>query len=160
MNDYEAFDILFYRGNSFVGRLIKLVSKSENYSHCSIFIDKIHLLETSWNHPTVLAHFGYRHMEYDVYRVKVDLSSEQKRIIMDYLRKRIHTSYDWKYIVTRAGNFLFGTAIRSSEGKYTCDELIVQAFREIGLDLLEEGSPLSPESLAKSRHLERIEEGV
>src|SRR5690606_16089549 len=128
MNDsYQPLDLLFYKGNSLLARLIRYITKTEEYSHCSIFIDSLHLLETSWKQPNVIAHFGYRYTEYDVYRVKVALTDIQKKAMMDFLHQRINHSYDFKYILTRGANFLFGTEVKSSEGKYTCDELIFQA---------------------------------
>jgi uncharacterized protein YycO len=156
---YQPLDLLFYRGNSILARLIRYITKSEEYSHCSIFIDQLHLLETSWKQPNVIAHFGYRYTEYDVYRIKVELTDIQKEAIMSFLHQRINHSYDFKYIITRAGNFLFGTEVKSSEGKYTCDELIFQAFSIIGINLLEEEYILSPDALARSRYLELITEG-
>jgi uncharacterized protein YycO len=156
--NYQPLDLLFYRGNSILARLIRYITKSEEYSHCSIFIDNLHLLETSWKQPNVIAHFGYRYTEYDVYRINVELTENQKKAMMEFLHQRINHAYDFKYMITRAGNFLFGTEVRSSAGKYTCDELIFQAFSIVGINLLGVGLPLSPDALARSRHLVKIGE--
>ena len=160
MNHYQPLDLLFYKGNSVLSRLIRYISKSEQYSHCSIFIDNLHLVETSYKQPNVIAHFGYRYAEYDVYRINVELSEDQQKTVMRYLRQRINRSYDFKYILTRAGNFLFGTEVKTSEGKYTCDKLILEAFKKVGITLLEEDLILSPDALSNSRYLTLIEEGV
>lgn len=160
MNHYQPLDLLFYKGNSILARLIRYISKSEQYSHCAIFIDNLHLVETSWKQPNVIAHFGYRYAEYDVYRINVELTDGQKHHVMDYLQRRINRSYDFKYIITRAGNFLFGTEVKISDGKYTCDKLILEAFKGIGIDLLEKHLVLSPDALSHSRYLKMIEEAV
>ena len=157
---YQPMDLLFYKGNSILARLIKYITKTEEYSHCAVFIDSLHLLETSWKQPNVIAHFGYRYTEYDVYRVKIELSEEQRETMMEFLHQRINHSYDFKYLLTRTGNFLFGTAVKSSAGKYTCDELIFQAFAIVGINLLEAEYRLSPDALARSPYLALIKEGV
>src|SRR5690606_17256948 len=93
MKRYQPLDLLFYKGNSILARLIRYISKSEQYSHCSIFIDHLHLLETSWKQPNVIAHFGYRYTEYDVYRINLELTEDQKTAVMEFLQQRVNRSY-------------------------------------------------------------------
>jgi hypothetical protein len=38
----------------------------------------------------------------------------------------------------------------------TCDELIYEAFKRVGIHLIDEGEILTPSALAKSKYLEKV----
>jgi hypothetical protein len=46
--------------------------------------------------------------------------------------------------------------IRNNKYRYTCDELIIEAFRYAGISLLKDGIVLTPQSLSESEMLIKI----
>ena len=150
----EPYNILFYKGDSVIGRVIRVFSKP--YSHCAIILDQFHTLETTWNNPSVIRHFAYRYQDYDVYKLNIRLNNYQKQLITQYITEHISEKYDFLYLITRGLHLLFGTKIINSKNKLTCDELIYEAFKIIGIRLIENDEMLTPSSLAKSKYLERV----
>lgn len=151
---FQPFQLLFYKGNSLVGKLIRLFSK--DYSHCAMFLDQFHTLELAWNKPSVIAHFAYKKKSYDVYQLNIQLNDEQKQIILQYITNNIKSGYDWIFLITRMFYLIFGTPIKNSKKTKTCDEMIVDAFRQIGIHLVDESTLLTPDSLSKSIYLTKI----
>lgn len=154
---YQPFQLLFYKGNSLIGILIRKVSHSR-YSHVTLILDYLHTLETSWNNPSVIKHFNYKYKSYDVYELNVQLTQYQKQIVLQYITEHILTGYDWIYLLTRGFNILFGTKIINSKKYLTCDELTYEAFKKIGINLIQEDEMLSPESLSRSKYLTKLTE--
>lgn len=152
---YQPFDILFFKGDTIIGKLIRFVSKSE-YSHVCMFLDQFHTLETAWNKPSIINHFSYKYRDYDIYRLNVQLNDYQKQIILQYITERINYKYDWLYAITRGLNLLFGTKIINSKNRFDCDELIYEAFKRVGIQLVENGEMLTPSVISKSKYLERV----
>lgn len=151
----KEFNIVFYKGNSFIGKLIRKVTKG-NYSHCALALDSFHLVQLDWKNPVSIHHLDYKSNEYDVYHLTFTLTDEEKEQIKEYVIERLSTTYDWKYIISRFFNVLFGTKIYNSKSLYNCDELIIEAFRSIGVNLLNGDEKVSPETLSKSKLLKKI----
>lgn len=151
---FQPYNILFYRGNSLLGKLIRIFSKS--YSHVAIILDQFHTLETSWKNPSVIKHFDYKYKNYDIYRLNVRMDDYQKQLITQYITEHIETGYDWKFLLSRLCYFLFGTKIVNSKKYLTCDELIYEAFKVVGIHLIDEDEILTPSTLCQSRYLEKI----
>ena len=152
---FQPFNILFYRGNSLLGRLIRKVSNGK-YSHCSLILDHFHTLETSWKNPSVIRHFDYKYKDYDIYKINVRLTEYQKQIILQYIIEHVETGYDYKFLVTRFFRLLFGTKVMNSKKYLTCDELIVEAFKVAGIHLIEKDELLTPSTLSRSKYLDRV----
>lgn len=151
----QPYFFIFYRGNSLLGKIIRFISNGK-YSHCAIMLDQFHTLETAWNKPSVITHFSYRYKDYDIYRLKVKLTECQKQIILQYITEHISVGYDYKYLITRFFHLLFGTKIINSKNRYDCDELICEAFKSVGINLIEDGELLTPSVLSESKYLKRI----
>lgn len=149
------FSIVAYKGTSLISRLIRMFTKSE-YSHVSLMLDDYHCLESNYKTPTSLQHFQYKKGSYDVFVLNEELSDEQKHHISKFIIGRINLKYDWIYIISRFFNIILGTKLYSDPKRYNCDELIVEAFSSIGIDLINEGVKLSPESITNSSKLTRI----
>jgi hypothetical protein len=146
---------IFYKGESLVGKLVKSVSKSE-YSHISLLLDDFHCLELNYKSPTSIQHFSYPRGSYHLYRLNIVLNNYQLTQLNRFIRNRISTKYDWKYIISRGLNFIFGTPIINSKGRYNCDELIIEGFKSLGVSLIEDDVKLSPETLSKSSKLVKL----
>lgn len=151
------FNIVFHKGKTPIARIIRLLTKS-SYSHCALVIDTLHLIQLDWKTPTTIKHLEYPLGNYDVYELTINLTEEEKRKIIRFIRDRISTSYDWKLIFSRFFNILIGTPIVSSESKYNCDELIVDALRSVGINLIEKDVKMTPDTLSKSKQLRKIVE--
>ena len=153
----QPFNIIFHKGKTPIARFIRLLTRSK-FSHCAITIDSLHLIQLDWKTPVTLDHFAYPLGQYDVYEVITPLSDIEKQMISRYMRDRISTTYDWKFILSRFFNITLGTPIISSKKKYNCDELILEAFRHIGVNLIEDDVKLTPDTLSKSKLLRVIKE--
>lgn len=151
----KRFDMIFYKGKTPISKAIRFLTKSE-YSHCAILLDSMHLIQLDWNTPTSIKHIDYHIQDYDVYELTIDLSKDEEQKIIEYIIQRISTEYDFVFIISRFFNILFGTKIYNSKDKYNCDELIVEAFRSIGINLIDGDVKLSPSELAKSKLLKKI----
>ena len=104
-----------------------------------------------------IQHLSYKPSDYDVYHLTFTLTESEKEQITEYIINQLSTTYDWKYIGSRFFNVLFGTKIYNSKEKSNCDELIIEAFRSIGINLLNGDEQVSPETLSKSKLLNKIE---
>lgn len=156
----QPFNVIFYKGNSFIGKLIRKFTKGR-YSHCALVLsDSFHVLQLDYKTPLSIQHLNYKSSDYDVYELTFDLSNKEKEQITTYIIERLSTTYDWKYICSRFFNILFGTKIYNSKNNYNCDELILDAFRSIGVNLLNGDDQVSPETLSKSKYLRKINKGV
>ena len=151
----KPFDIIFYKGETPIARIIKKLTKSE-YSHCALAIDQLHLIQLDWKNPISIQHLSYLLGQYDVYRINVELTEEEKEKIVLFIRERLSTTYDWKLIFSRFFNILFGTKIISSDHLYNCDELIISAMRHVGINLIEDDVKMTPDTLSKSKLLYKI----
>lgn len=152
----SPFLILFYKKSGIVDNLIRWITHGK-YSHCAlIFPDRLHSLELSYKNPTVIKHFNYSKKSYDMYRLNIDLSQEDIYKINDFIIRKIESGYDFKYLLSRGCNLLFGTKIVNSKNKYTCDEMIVESFKQIGINLVDDNVFLSPDSLSQSKYLRKI----
>lgn len=150
----QPFDIVFHKGKTPIARFIRLLTHSK-YSHCAIAIDSIHLVQLDWKTPVSIQHLNYPLGHYDVFRIDVELTNKEKDKVLNYIRERIQTTYDWKLIFSRFFNIIIGTPIISSKKKYNCDELIIEAFRHIGINLIT-SKKFTPDSLSKSHLLSKV----
>lgn len=153
----KQFDIIFHKGRTPIAMIIKKLTKSE-FSHCAFCLDNLHLLQLDWKTPVTIAHLEYPIGRYDIYRLKVDLTEDEKEKVIIFMRDRISTTYDWKLIFSRFFNILFGTPIVSSEKKYNCDELISDALRSVGVNLIDSDMEMTPDTLSKSNLIYKITE--
>lgn len=145
----KQFDIIFHKGRTPIARIIRGLTKS-SYSHCAFCLDDLHLLQLDWKTPVTISHLVYPIGQYDVYRLKVDLTEDEKEKVVSFMRDRISTTYDWKLIFSRFFNILFGIPIVSSKKKYNCDELIVDALRSVSVNLIDDDIKMTPDTLSKS----------
>lgn len=152
---YQPFSLLFYKGDSLLGKVIRFVSNGK-YSHCALLLDQFHTLETSWKNPSVIKHFDYKYKDYDIYKLNIRLNEYQKQLVTQYITEHIEIGYDWKYLLSRLGYFLFGTKIVNSKNTMTCDELIYESFKVIGVHLIEKDEILTPSTLSQSKYLDRV----
>jgi hypothetical protein len=121
-----------------------------------MFLDHFHTLENAWNNPSVIKHFNYKYKDYDIYKLNIRLTDLQKQLILQYITEHIESGYDFKFLLSRGLHLLFGTKIINSKKTFTCDELIVEAFKVAGIKLIENDVMLTPSTLAESKYLEKV----
>jgi len=153
----KPFNIVFHKGRTPISRIIKKLTK-EPYSHCAFVISDFHLLQLDYKSPTVIKHLEYPRRNYDTYELITPLTNEEKERVINFIIARINTSYDFQFIFSRMFNILLRTPIINSKNKYNCDELVRDALRSVGINLIEDDSNLSPGELAKSKLLRKIKE--
>ena len=153
----KRFDIIFYKGESIISRIIQRVTNSE-YSHVAFVLDALHLLQSDWRTPVSIHHLAYPYGHYDIYRLKITLTDQEMEEVFMFIRERLSAPYDWKLILSRFFHILIGTPILKSEARYNCDELIVDAFRHVGVNLIEGDVLMTPDTLSKSALLEKVAE--
>lgn len=142
-------NLLFYKGESCISKLIMYFTKS-NYSHCALVYDDIHIYEADIFKPVNINHISYKSSNYDIYKF-ANITEQQKSKIVEYLNIKLQSKYDWLYIITRWFNILFGTKILNNKQRFTCDELIYDAFLFAGIKLID--GEINPGNLAKSLYL-------
>lgn len=155
MPQLQEFDLIFFKGTTWVGKLVKFFT-GEKYSHTAIALDPFHLVETNYNTPVAVRHIKISTKDYDVYRLKKPLTTTQRLLILQFIHNEISKKYDWKFLFTRWLNLLFGIKPLNSKNRYNCDELVLEAFRVVGISLINDDVFMTPEKLSKSELLEKV----
>jgi len=151
-------DIILFKPNSWIGRLIAKLTKSE-YSHAAVIFDVVFgepvLLEIDWTKSRLVT-LSALERDYNVYGVagmedKSNQKSFQNNIITS--NKYLNKGYDYLQLFSTARKIIFKTeSILNIDDKYLCSEIIDRAYHDIGIDLvkkLAKGNAV-PEDLAQS----------
>jgi len=145
--------VLLYRGRSIISRGIQLQTRSK-YSHAAVMLDDRTVIE-AWHKGGVrrLDSPFDGHSEktlIDVYKVDDTYYPE---IVEDFLKQQIGKKYDFRSVLR------FMTRIKAKDNdKWFCSELVVEAFRRGGIDLLKgPAGMLSPRDLGISPHLTKLD---
>lgn len=152
----RQFDIIFVRGRGVFGKLIRFFT-NEQFSHVALVIDDFHVLETDWKYPVGMRHLKYRSSEYEIKRCSESLSDEQKTEIIQFYKRELKRGYDWKYLLYRFLFIFFKVKIQNDKYRYTCDEIILEAYKCAGISLLDDDVMLTPGSLSKSKYLFQVD---
>jgi hypothetical protein len=152
---FTPFSFIFYHKKGIVSNLIRLFTKGK-YSHVAFLYDGIHIIQCDYKTPISIQHFSYPENSYDIFGLNITLSDVERRIVLNYIKINLSSKYDFLFILSRGLNILFGTRIISSPTRFNCDELIVEAFNQAGINLMETGVFLTPDSLSQSKYLKRI----
>lgn len=154
----QEFDLIFYKGDGFISKIIKKVTKSP-YSHVALVLDNYHILEADWKRPLSIRHISYRSQEYDIYRVK-GLTEEQKEKLRRYINETISAGYDLKLVLSHLFKYFFKGKLLNSPSRYDCSEWITLAFLYAGIELLPSKQPfeVTPADLSKSPRLKLVKD--
>lgn len=154
MNELE---ILLYRGNSLISKVIRWVTKSP-FTHSAVTLDDYHLIEINWYYRLKIRHLKYRTGDYEVYVVK-GITEEQKRKVKEFLLTHLGTKYDHIQSITHGLNEQTNglVPIINDLTKYNCTEVLDLAFAYAGIDFLpsEINGEVLPGELSKSVVIER-----
>ena len=128
--------ILFYKGTSFVDKSILFISRG-GYSHCSIVLNNGSLIEAKpfkrvHRCSSIISELKSNTI-IDIFDVTT--TSEQDKIIEDFLISQIGKKYDYLSII---GFVLYTSESgRKAYKHWICSELVFVAFRKAGINLLE-----------------------
>lgn len=170
--DYlRPYDILLYKGKGPTSWLIQ-VGTSSQYNHVAVVIDPgIYLaIESNTGHQSGVRALDLRKIddkEIDVFRVKAEFPYDGKKV-MSFLIGCLGSKYDYLG-VTWLGVLKFASLLTAFQFKpynrfqkekdYFCSELVYQAFKESGLDIVpqvKEADITSPGDIARSERTEKI----
>jgi hypothetical protein len=132
--DLQPFDILFYKGDSFISKLIKKETGSQ-YSHVALVLDDKHLVEIDRSYNLKINHIGYSKKDFDVYRIDENITRGQHRIMMDYVYKTLNSQYDYVEIIDILLLKAFNTTLMSDQNKFICSTWINACFSQVGIQL-------------------------
>lgn len=142
----KQYDILFYKGDSFLSNIIRCITKSK-YSHCGIFIDENHVVEINWNFKYKIRHIKYSKDKYDVYRC---IANFDKNMMNKYIHYTIGQSYDFGELFR-----CLGFKLKDNKSKVICSECVFDAFEYAGIRLLD-CDVVTPQDLTQSKYLVKI----
>ncbi|MGN7469632.1 hypothetical protein [Brevibacillus sp. SAFN-007a] len=157
--ELRRFDLLFYKGDSWIGKIIMGVTDSP-YSHVAIVLDDLHLVETDWRYPFQIRHLEYRPDEYDVFRLKETLSNLQKHRMQQFINEHLRTPYDLKQSLSN-GLFILSQGrihVMDAANKMNCCESAYKMYQTAWIELLPERPKdyLTPGLLASSEKLIQV----
>ncbi len=148
-------DILLIRGNTWVDKIIKLVTRSP-YSHVVGVINPNQVVEilplSTTRFKTIQDYTGRA----DVFTC-VRLSNDDRTKIVSYVTGKIGTTYDYHLIIWEASRFLFKWVWPyENKDSSICSTLWSDAYRKVGIDLCPEIKFPVPGDLAKSQCLQKV----
>lgn len=169
----QPHDILLYRGESFVSRLIQWGTHSP-YNHVAIVIDPRYFLgvESSVGHEAA----GVRAIDLrkldrcrvDVFRVRPEFSFDGDKVV-SFLVNRLGAKFDYWGVVglglMKLASFLTGFRTFTGYNRfqrdrdYFCSELVYEAFLAGGIDIVPqvgEAEVTSPADIAQSARLIQV----
>ena len=167
----KACDILLYRGTGFTSWLIQAGSKSA-YSHVAVVVDpEIFLsIESNTGHQSGVRAMDLRKADaqkVDVFRVK-DSSRFAADQVISFLVGHLGAQYDWTGVISlgalKAVSFVTGGKFQKhnqfqKEKDYFCSELVYEAFKEGGLDIVPQigdAEITSPGDIARSPLITKV----
>lgn len=164
-------DILLYRGTGFTSWLIQVGTKSE-YSHVAVVVNPgIFLgIESNTGHQSSVRAMDLRKADgrkVDAFRIKESSRFDSDQVI-SFLVGHLGVKYDTVGVISlgalKALSFITGGRFQKhnqfQKGKdYFCSELVYQAFKEGGLDIVPQISAAeitSPGDIARSPLIEKV----
>lgn len=149
--------IALFKNKSIISSLIKWQTRSE-YSHAAIIVDDKLIESIEFEGVRVKNELNVKKNCFvDIY--EIDVTEEQKRVIIDFLANQIGKKYDYTMVIrfiTRQQES------RKSSNKWFCSELVFAAFAKAGIVLLNNVEPweVSPALLSMNTKTNLVEEIV
>lgn len=125
-------DILACYDNTWIDWLIRKVT-GKKITHVAVQITDTLCMETGW--------FGVKLSKIDgkkFYRLRYnELTKKQQRQIVKFVMESVDKKYDYKLFIGIGINKIFGLNTNwDNPLKYICAELVVKAYRSVGIELL------------------------
>ena len=135
MNNIQFGDILFFKGSSIFSRVVQWITKSQ-FSHCSIIINKYHIVEISWNYKLKIRHLHYKDNEFAIKRYIDELTEEQKQLMYEFIIDKLNTEYDIIQTLGYLFKKIFGFKVINNKKLYNCSEFCDVCYKSIEIDLI------------------------
>ena len=151
----RAGDILLFRGNSGIGKIIQWGTKSK-YSHIALCVSPKMNLAIEAQGTVRARDIRLIKTPYDIFRIKEEYDYNLDKVI-SFLVSKLNHKYDYLGVIFLGILKLFRLKKTANKWQkkrdYFCSELIWEAFAYEGLNIVpdkKEGSIVSPGDIAKS----------
>lgn len=158
MESVQPGDVVFYKPDGIIGKIISLITKSP-YSHVALAIDSNTILESNRFIKTRLANINSSKVVHHVFRLKGVTEVQQQKIV-EHALTTLGTEYDYLQI---AGLFFryvlcLNYLTFNSYNKFICSENIDYAFlmSSIPRKNYEHTLDISPQELLEDYDLYRV----
>lgn len=133
-------DVLACYDDTWIDWIIRKVTK-EKVTHIAIQVMDDYIIETGW-HGVKLSKLSSRKGKF--YRLRCNELNEYKQEqIVRYALSLIDQPYDYRQLIWIGLYKLFGfKKYKDDTGKYICVEVVVDAYKSAGIDLVPNGIPL------------------
>lgn len=149
-------DIILCYGTGWISKLIKFATKSK-ISHVGVMISEDLMAESYW-WGVRLTRLDNKKYDYIILRCD-DVTYFKSEKLIDFMFKHIDAEYDYRLFFTLGLNRLFGLNLKGNDPmKFICSELVVAAYKEAGIDLLEgvKSDNVTPHEILNSNKLKVI----
>jgi uncharacterized protein YycO len=146
-------DIIAYRGDDWIGRFIRFILNVD-VSHVSIMVADDLMVE-SLSRGVKLSKYSTRNTKSYILRCPKLTDEQRVKLIYDVMNS-IAVKYDYKLFFGILINRVFGLKVNwDDKSKYICVELIVELYRQLGINLLprEPDQEIVPSDLLNSPEL-------
>ena len=141
MNKFRVGDIIFYESTTFMGRIIRKITKCK-YSHVAVAISSDLIVEANaFIHSRVIRFDPSRCKSIKIMRATEPITPEQKINLVLLSKKLINKGYDYKGIFLLLIKYIFRVNLDSLETDLTklwCSELVDYMYTSVGIDLVPE----------------------
>lgn len=158
--DLQPGDIILFKGKGIVSSLVKFFTKSK-YSHAAMVLTDNMIIEANWYKNVNIVEFKYDSNTMEIYRLKGGLNANQQLILLQSSYDMLNKYYDYAQLLGYVLERFIGKQYNNPlnfDNFIICSELIDKSYHKLGIDLVEYRSygNVTPDDLAKSKHLERI----
>jgi hypothetical protein len=140
----KQFDILAFKGNSIISDIIKKETNS-SYSHLALILDDYHIVETDIRKPLAIKHINYNSKNFDIYRLKEEITEEEKDKMNEFIHITLNSKYDtlemFSYLLYKNLGIYF-----DDSNKFICSSWVNECFKAGGI-LLSNKTIVSPQDV-------------
>ena len=153
-------DIIASCGTSWIDRIISIATQSP-ITHVAMKIDDDFIMESTWVGVKMSKYSKFKTTKHYILRCH-ELSEEQQDQVVKFIKDAVDVPYDYRLFFGLALERFFGIKkyIKDSKDKYMCIELIIEAFKSVGVNLLPNivDEEIEPDSLLYSPYLMMVNE--
>jgi len=150
----QSCDLILYKGNGLVSKLIRLFSKS-SFSHVALVLDEFHLLEIDWKYKSKIRHISYSKNNYDVYRYE-GINDSQKQLILENIYSLINIKYSHWENFRSLLYIWFKIRTKDDKSKMNCLELVNDSYKKADI-ILSNFDTIIFEDIIKNKKLIKID---
>lgn len=150
--EIRGFDILLCKNNGVISNIIKQATNSV-YSHATFVLDQYHLVEIGFRKPVQIKHINYSLGSFDCYRTTIDLTQRQKNQILEFYQRILNSKYDYIEALSAVIKRLIPY---DNAQKYICSGVINEAFKKVGMLLVDKEGAVTPADLSESPFLYKV----